>query len=160
MVTWDQARVAGIILVAVGILGLAAYKLGQAANLFTKRYELIVFLPSANGLRQGGSVTLAGQLVGTVKEIEFLPVDFDTTRNLRIVARVDRTCANRFARIRRRGCGRWPVGDKVLDISPGTPRFPILQPGDTLRVATSLDYDACSRKPPGRWTTSWDSRTT
>src|SRR5688572_8668849 len=150
MVTWDQARVAGIILVAVGILGLAAYKLGQAANLFTKRYELIVFLPSANGLRQGGSVTLAGQLVGTVKEIEFLPVDFDTTRNLRIVARVDRSLREQIrkdseARLRTMGL----LGDKVLDISPGTPRFPILQPGDTLRVATSLDYDAVLAKAAG-----------
>ena len=90
MITWDQLRVALVILAAVGIVVLAGYKLGQAANLFTRRYDLVVFLPSANGLRPGGSVTLAGQLVGTVKEIQFLPVDCDTTRNLRIVARIDR----------------------------------------------------------------------
>lgn len=150
MITWDQLRVAGVILVAVAILGLAAYKLGQAANLFTTRYELVVFLPSANGLRPGGSVTLAGQLVGTVKEIEFLPVDSDTSRNLRVVARIDRDLREQIrrdseARLRTMGL----LGDKVLDISPGTPEYPVLQPGDTIRVAASLDYEEVLAKAAG-----------
>lgn len=147
MITWDQLRVAGVILVAVGILGLAAYHLGKAANIFAKRYELVVFMPSANGLREGGSVTLAGQLVGTVKKIEFLPVDFDTMRNLRVTASVDRSLRDQIrrdseARLRSMGL----LGDKVLDISPGTPAFPVLQEGDTLRVAASLDFEAVLAK--------------
>jgi len=150
MITWDQLRVAGIILAAVAILGLAAWKLGQAANLFTQRYELVVYLPNANGLRPGGSVTLAGQLVGTVRDIDFLPVDFDTTRNLRVVARIDRDLREQIrrdseARLRTMGL----LGDKVLDISPGTPRYPVLQPGDTIRVAPSLDYEAVLAKAAG-----------
>ena len=147
MITLDQLRVGLVILSAVAIVVLAGYKLGQAANLFTRRYELVVFLPAANGLRPGGSVTLAGQLVGTVKEIEFLPVDFDTTRNLRIVARIDRSLREQIrrdseARLRTMGL----LGDKVLDISPGTPRYAVLEPGDTLRAAVSLDYDAVIEK--------------
>lgn len=150
LITWDQLRVGGIILAAVAVLGLAAWQLGKAANLFTKRYELVVFLPSANGLRVGGSVTLAGQLVGTVKDIEFLPVDFDTTRNLRILARVDRTVREQIrgdseARLRTMGL----LGDKVLDISPGTPSFAVLEEGDTIRVAPSLDYEAVLAKAAG-----------
>ena len=150
IITQDQFRVGAIIVIAFVILGLALYKLGQAANLFAKRYELVVFLPNANGLRQGGSVTLAGQLVGTVKEIEFLPVDFDTTRNLRIVARIDRRLREQIrrdseARLRTMGL----LGDKVLDISPGTPRFPVLAAGDTLRVAAAMDYEAVLAKAAG-----------
>ena len=149
-ITWDQLRVAGLILAAFAILGAAAYTLGKAADLFAKRYNLIVFLPSANGLRPGGSVTLAGQLVGTVKDIEFLPVDFDTTRNLRITARVNRDVREQIrkdseARLRTMGL----LGDKVLDISPGTPRFAVLQPGDTIRVAAALDYEAVLAKAAG-----------
>ena len=150
IITWDQVRVAGIILVALAILAFAGYKLGQAANLFTSRYELVAYLDNANGLRPGGSVTLAGQLVGTVKDIEFLPVDFDTTRNLRIVARIDRSVREQIrrdseARLRTMGL----LGDKVLDISPGTPGFPVLEQGDTLRVATALDYEAVLAKAAG-----------
>jgi len=150
MITVDQLRVGGLILAALLVFGLAVYKLGQAANLFTKRYDLIAFLPSAPGLRQGGSVTLAGQLVGTIKSIDFLPVDFDTTRNLRVVMRVDRTLREQIRRdseVRLRTMGL--LGDKVLDISPGTPRFPPLQPGDTVRVAVALDYEAVLSKAAG-----------
>ena len=149
-ITWDQVRVGGLILVAIAILGAAFYTLGRAANLFSSRYELIAYLPAANGLRQGGSVTLAGQLVGTVKRIEFLPVDFDTTRNLRVVARVDRSVRDQIrqdSEVRLRTMGL--LGDKVLDISPGTPRFAVLEAGDTLRVATSLDYEAVLAKAAG-----------
>ena len=150
MITWDQMRVGGIILVALAIIAFAGYKLGQAANLFTSRYELVAYLDNANGLRPGGSVTLAGQLVGTVKEIEFLPVDFDTTRNLRIVARIDEGVRDQIrrdseARLRTMGL----LGDKVLDITPGTPAFTVLRPGDTLRVATALDYEAVLAKAAG-----------
>lgn len=150
IITVDQLRVGGVILVAVAILAFAAVKLGEAANLFTKRYDLIVYLPSANGLREGGTVTLAGQLVGTVKKIEFLPVDFDTTRNLRLTARIDRSLREQIrrdseARLRTMGL----LGDKVLDISPGTPKFAVLQPGDTIRVAAGLDLEAVMAKAAG-----------
>lgn len=150
IITQDQFRVGALIIAALLILGLAGYKLGQAANLFAKRYELVVYLANANGLRRGGAVTLAGQLVGSVKEIEFLPVDFDTTRNLRVVARIDRSLRQQIrrdseARLRTMGL----LGDKVLDITPGTPRFAVLEPGDTLRVTTSMDYEAVLAKAAG-----------
>jgi phospholipid/cholesterol/gamma-HCH transport system substrate-binding protein len=146
-ITWDQLRVAGVIVVGIAILALAAIQIGKAANVFAPRYELVVYMPTATGLREGGSVTLAGQLVGTVKKIEFLPVDFDTTRNLRITTSVDKRLREQIrrdskAQLRTMGL----LGDKVLDISPGTPRFAVLQPGDTIRVGTSVDLDAVLAK--------------
>jgi phospholipid/cholesterol/gamma-HCH transport system substrate-binding protein len=33
------------------------------------------------------------------------------------------------------------LGDKVFDISPGTPRFAALQDGDTLKLGEALDYE-------------------
>ena len=88
-ITWDQLKVGLMILAALGVLAVAIYKLGQAANLFSKRYELIAFLANANGLRQGGTVLVAGQFAGTIKSIDFLPVDNDTTKNLRLRLAVD-----------------------------------------------------------------------
>lgn len=142
-ITWDQLRVGLVILVALGIIGVAVYKLGQAANLFAKRYELIAYLPDANGLRPGGAVLVAGQLAGTVKSIEFLPVDLDTTRNLRLTLQID---AGLQEQIRRDSRGKLRslglLGDKAFDITPGTPRAPVLRPGDTVTVVASLDYEA------------------
>src|SRR5882672_4771945 len=87
--TWDQLRVGLVVLVALAVLGVAIFKLGQAANLFARQYELLAYIADANGLRQGGSVMVAGQLAGTVKDIEFMPVDADTTRNLKLTLSID-----------------------------------------------------------------------
>lgn len=150
IITWEQLRVGGVIVVALLVIALAVYKIGKAANLFSRQYELLVYLPAANGLREGGSVTLAGQLVGTVKRIDFLPVDYDTTRNLRIVVRIDRklqTQVRKDSRATLRTMGL--LGDKVLDITPGTPRFAVLTPGDTIRLGSSLDYEDVLAKAAG-----------
>jgi phospholipid/cholesterol/gamma-HCH transport system substrate-binding protein len=149
-ITWDQLRVGLVIAVAVLVVGIAIYKLGQAANLFSKRYELIAFLPDANGLREGGSVMVAGQLAGTVKKIEFLPVDADTTRNLRLTLAVDagvREQIRRDSRGKLRTLGL--LGDKVFDITPGTPRFQPLRNGDTVTVVPTLDYEAVIAQASG-----------
>jgi len=141
-ITWEQLKVGGMILLALGILTVAVFKLGEAANLFSKRYTLVAFLPSANGLRVGGSVTVAGQLAGTVAAIDFLAPDADTTRNLRVEVEIDQALQQQVredsrARIRTLGL----LGDKVVDISPGTPRFAVLPANDTIQVEAALDYE-------------------
>jgi phospholipid/cholesterol/gamma-HCH transport system substrate-binding protein len=149
-ITWDQLRVGLVIAVAVLVVGVAIYKLGQAANLFSKRYELLAFLPDANGLREGGSVMVAGQLAGTVRKIEFLPVDADTTRNLRLTLAVDAGVREQI-RLDSRGKLRTLglLGDKVFDITPGTPRFRTLREGDTVSVVPTLDYEAVIAQASG-----------
>jgi phospholipid/cholesterol/gamma-HCH transport system substrate-binding protein len=149
-ITWDQLRVGLVILVALGIIGVAVYKLGQAANLFAKRYTLIAYLPDANGLRTGGAVMVAGQLAGTVKSIEFLPVDADTTRNLRLTLQINETVREQIRRDSRgklRTMGL--LGDKAFDITPGTPRARVLENGDTVTVVPSLDYEAVIAQASG-----------
>jgi phospholipid/cholesterol/gamma-HCH transport system substrate-binding protein len=141
-ITWEQLRVGSLIVVALVLLVVAISKLGEAANLFTSRYELVALLPSAAGLREGGSVTVAGQLAGIVKRIEFLPPDGDTTRNLKVTVEIDQQIQPQIredseAKLRTMGL----LGDKVLDIRPGTPRAAVLQAGDTVSVSPSLDYD-------------------
>lgn len=141
-ITYDQLKVGGLILVSILVLGVAMYKLGKAVNLFSDRYDLHAFLKEGGGLRVGGQVMVAGQLAGTIKEIEFLPIDNDTLRNLRIVMGIDHRLqeqvrADSRARVRTLGL----LGDKVIDISPGTPRRQALGDGDTIRIQPSLDYE-------------------
>ena len=149
-ITTEQLKVGGVILVALIILLVTGYKLGQAANLFTSRYELVTFLPDGYGLREGGQVQVAGQQAGNIKTIEFLPVDGDTTRNLRLVLEIDETLksqvrADSKGQVRTLGL----LGDKYLNISPGTVRYGVLQEGDTLPMDEALDYDAIIRQASG-----------
>ena len=143
VITWDQLKVGAVIMVAIIVMGVAILKLGQAAHLFTKRYTLISFVPNTAGLRVGGQVTVAGQLAGSVKAIEFLPVDADTLRNLRIIIEVDKDVQGQVrrdsqAKLKTLGL----LGDKVFDITPGTPRFAQLDEGDTLTLGEAVDYEA------------------
>ena len=149
-ITTEQLKVGAVILVALVILLVTGYKLGQAANLFTERYTLVAFLPDGFGLREGGQVQVAGQPAGTIKSIEFLPVDSDTTRNLRITLEVDETLKEQV-----RGDSRGEVrtlgllGDKVVNITTGTRRVSALRDGDTLTMGNSIDYDAIIRQASG-----------
>lgn len=149
-ITWDQLRVGLVIAVACLVLGVALYKLGQSTNLFAKRYELIAYLPDANGLKEGGSVMVAGQMSGTVKKIDFLPVDADTTRNLKLTLAIDEKVREQ---IRRDSKGKLRtlglLGDKVFDITPGTPKYKMLQPGDTVAIVIALDYEAVIAQASG-----------
>lgn len=141
-ITWDQLKVGLLILLAFVVLGVAAVKLGQAANLFTERYELVALLPNAGGLREGGSVMVAGQLSGIVEKIDFLPADGDTTQNLKVTMKVDERIREQIrsdSRVKVRTMGL--LGDKTLDITPGTVPNAILEAGDTLEVEPSLDYE-------------------
>ncbi|HET7564152.1 MAG TPA: MlaD family protein [Gemmatimonadaceae bacterium] len=141
-ITWDELKVGLLILVAAVVIAIAIVQLGQAANLFAKRYPLVTFLPNANGLREGNSVTIAGQLAGIVTRIQFLPPDGDTTRNIEVVMAIDEQLAPQVredSRVSLRTLGL--LGDKVLDISPGTPRYPVLAPDDTIPATQTLDYE-------------------
>ena len=149
-ITWDQLKVGLLILAALAVMVLAVFQLGRAANLFSDRYELVTFLPNANGLRVGGQVTVAGQIAGAVKKIEFLPVDGDSTRNLIVTVGVDEKLRDQIrgdskARLRTMGL----LGDKIFDISPGTPRYAVLQPGDTLPLGESLDLENVIQRASG-----------
>jgi len=149
-ITWDQLKVGALILVALVILGVAILKLGNAGNLFGKRYRLVANVASASGLRIGGPVTVAGQLAGSIKDIQFLPVDTDTTRNLKLIVEVNSALREQVrqdsrAKIKTMGL----LGDKVFDITVGTPKYRALHEGDTLVIAPSIDYEAVVQQASG-----------
>lgn len=149
-ITWDQLKVGALILVALVILGVAILKLGNAGNLFGKRYRLVAYVASASGLRIGGPVTVAGQLAGSIKDIQFLPVDADTTRNLELIVEVNSALREQVrqdsrAKIKTMGL----LGDKVFDITVGTPKYRALHEGDTLVIAPSIDYEAVVQQASG-----------
>jgi phospholipid/cholesterol/gamma-HCH transport system substrate-binding protein len=146
-ITWDQLKVGVLIIIALLILAIAMIRVGKAGNLFGKRFQLVSFIHSASGLRIGGPVTVAGQLAGSIKDITFLPPDVDTLHNLKLIVEVntevrDQVRQDSRAKVQTMGL----LGDKVFDISVGTPKYRALHEGDTLVVAPSMDYEAVVRQ--------------
>lgn len=141
-ITWEQLRVGLVILVALLLVVVAIYRLGATQHLFADRYQIHAFVESASGIRVGSQVSVAGQGAGSVREIDFLPVDQDTTRNIRLLLEIDRNLQEQIrgdsrAQVRTMGL----LGDKTIDITTGTTRYDALQEGDTILVSPSLDYE-------------------
>jgi phospholipid/cholesterol/gamma-HCH transport system substrate-binding protein len=133
------------ILGAVGLLLLAyaVYRVGGVFDIFARRYEVVTLVPSAQGLRTGAPVTLAGQHVGQVSAIEFIPPAQKVGANnlrlrLAISERVrDQIRADSRAFLRTQGL----LGDKFVDIAPGSPGMPILVEGDTVPAGEIASID-------------------
>jgi phospholipid/cholesterol/gamma-HCH transport system substrate-binding protein len=140
---WRQVRVGSLIIVSLALLAYAVYRVGSTLDIFARRYEVTTIVPSALGLREGAAVTLAGQRIGQVRRIEFIPVGQKVgDNNLRVVLGIahevrDQVRTDSRAYLRTQGL----LGDKFVDISPGTPAGRVLQPGDTITAGRSLDLD-------------------
>jgi phospholipid/cholesterol/gamma-HCH transport system substrate-binding protein len=140
---WKQARVAALMTFAVLLLAYGIYRVGKVFDVFASRYELSVLIPSALGLREGAPVTLAGQRIGQVRDIHFIPVERKLgDNNLRVVLAISDEVREQIrldsrAFLRTQGL----LGDRFVDIEPGTPGARILQAGDTLAAGRSVDMD-------------------
>jgi phospholipid/cholesterol/gamma-HCH transport system substrate-binding protein len=142
-VGWRQVRVGLLLVVSTFLLAYAVYKVGETLDLFARRYEIAMDVPSGLGLREGAAVTLAGQRIGQVSRIEFIPVERKRgDENLRVVLAIshevrDQVRTDSRAFLRTQGL----LGDKFVDIAPGTPAGRVLQPGDMILAGRSLDLD-------------------
>ena len=140
---WSQVRVGVVLILAIIVLVLAIMMVGKLLNLFAKRYTLVTVVQSAAGLPRGAPVTLAGQRVGQVEGIEFIPLARKRgDDNILIRMAIARDVADQIRRdskamFRTEGL----LGDRYIDIVPGTPRTPVLTPGDTVPMRPATDMD-------------------
>jgi phospholipid/cholesterol/gamma-HCH transport system substrate-binding protein len=140
---WRRVRVGALIIVGLVLLAYAIFRVGDVFDIFARRYEIVTHVPSGLGLREGAPVTLAGQRIGQVRRIDFIPVEQKVDENnLRLVLAIaqevqDQIRADSRAYLRTQGL----LGDKFVDIAPGTADAPVLRPGATITAGRSLDLD-------------------
>ncbi|HUP88029.1 MAG TPA: MlaD family protein [Longimicrobiales bacterium] len=138
-----QLRV--IVLVVIGVLLLiyGTYRVGKIFDVFASRYTIITQLESVAGLKEGAPVTLAGQQIGQVEKIEFIPMrlkrnDNNLSVHLKVAERVQ-SQIRRDSRAAVRSQGL--LGDKFVDISPGTMQMAMLKANDTIQAIVAMDMD-------------------
>lgn len=150
--TWEQVRVGGLILAALVLLALGIFLVGEVGGVFGDRYRLVTVVPSAAGLPPGASVQLAGQNVGQVQEVRWIepsrrpeggePVALLLAVNREVQQQIR---ADSRARLRTQGL----LGDKVVDIAPGSAGARVLRDGDTLDAVPPLDYQQVLEQASG-----------
>jgi phospholipid/cholesterol/gamma-HCH transport system substrate-binding protein len=135
--TAQQLRVGAFVLAGLLVFGGLVYMLGRSAGLFERQYRLVASFGQTLGLIQGATVRLAGVAVGHVGEIHLPEAGESKVRVELLIARrvQDRIRADSIARIETLGL----LGDKIIDISLGSPGAAVLQPGAELRTAEPFD---------------------
>lgn len=137
----SAARRVGLLLLVALALGMAAiFTVGERRNLFSAKNDYIIRFDSVSGLQPGSNVQLDGVGVGSVAKID---LSEDVRKNqIELRIRVEARFAGRIredsmARIRTLGL----LGDKYIEISSGTPKFPEVPEGGTIGTAPVADVD-------------------
>lgn len=151
-ITWEQVRVGVLIIGALALLAAGVFFVGQVGNVFGERYRLVTLMGSGAGLAPGASVQLAGQTVGQVERIDWIPPEERREHDAAVAVwmAVNREVkrqirADSRARLRTQGL----LGDRVVDIRPGSPEADVLAEGDTLLSSEPLDYQEILEQASG-----------
>ena len=140
---WRQARVALLMLAGLALLIFAVYRVGKIFDVFAERYTIVTLLPNVAGLREGAAVSLAGQRIGKIETIDFIPPRQKQGGNhLALELEVGEAAREQIrsdsrALVRAQGV----LGDKYIDITPGTLRARPLAAGDTIASVVTMDIE-------------------
>ena len=116
------------------VLALGIFFLDRVLPLFHRRYTVVAVFPTAPGLRTGSPVWVAGVQVGTIRRIALLPPR-DTLERVALDLQLRRSVAEQLRRDSQvRFTALQMIGEKVVELLPGSPASPELGEGDTLRV--------------------------
>ena len=127
--TWVQLKVGIVIILAVAGLLYAIMNLNEGMGVFTSTSVFRAYLDDSQGIKVGAPVRMNGVDIGNVKQVAIEPdkgrvaVHFTLNNEMRLLLRRDAAVL-----IRPMGL----LGDKYLDILPGSPQQPPLPEGTAL----------------------------
>jgi phospholipid/cholesterol/gamma-HCH transport system substrate-binding protein len=133
--------VGAFFLLALGGFAVMILSLSARTGVWTRHYDLVTRFGDVKGLIGSAPVRLAGKRVGQVKSVSFDAEDPDRP-GLLVVMQIDQEVQERIrtdsvATIGSAGL----LGDRVIEISLGTPRGEMLRDGDELASVDPLDLN-------------------
>ncbi|RZM27728.1 MAG: MCE family protein [Pedobacter sp.] len=132
-----QITVGIFILVGLFIFVLAIFTLGGQRKSFVKSFTVSVVFSDIQGLKAGNNVWYSGVKIGTIKKIAFygqsqVQVFVNIEEEAHKYIHKDAT-----ASISSDGL----IGNKIIVIEGGNPKYPFVEDGDRLQVNTTLSTD-------------------
>jgi len=142
--SFSAIRVGALITVAIALTAFAIVVIGRGTRFLTGSQMVEAHFNRTNGLQPGAPVTLAGVDIGVVQSIYF-PTNPDANY---IIVRMwidrrgkERIRADSRAEIRTMGL----LGDKYIELTPGSSGASRLGPEQTLRTENPVDYETILR---------------
>lgn len=119
----------------------AVYMIGQQQKLFSDTFRLNCIFNNVSGLQEGNNVRYSGIVIGIVESIELLS-DTTVLVHMRLEDHVrDFIREDAYAAIGSDGL----MGNRVINIIPGTPGLPSVQAEDTLNSIKPVETDEIIR---------------
>jgi len=135
-------RVGLLVSSALVILMVFLFFIGSEQKIFARKNEYEVRLENVTGLAEGNPVRMSGVTIGNIRDIK-LPQD-PKQKQVEILLMIDRKYGERVrgdSRVRLKKLGLL-TGDTYIDVTPGTPRFPALEPGSIIASQKGTDVEA------------------
>ena len=141
--SWHELVLGLTSLAAVVALALGVLFLAPIGNLHGSTFRLYATTDEARGVIRGTEVWLAGQKVGVVKDVLFLPPS--SAANQRVLVAMD-VLSDARNQIRRNStaqvrAGTTLIAAPVIYVTIGTPAAPSVSPGDTIRALPQPDVE-------------------
>jgi len=134
-----KSRVGIIFFAAIVLFAGAILTVGGKSGFFLARTSYFARFPNSQGLVPGGQVRLVGVSVGAVRSLEVpkkpgqeLTVTFDIERRYQHLVKTD-------SKVEIRTIGL--LGDKYLEVAPGSPDKPDLPPDSEIKAVTSPEFE-------------------
>jgi phospholipid/cholesterol/gamma-HCH transport system substrate-binding protein len=132
---WAQLKVGVVITIALFIALFTILFAGNIEKLFIPKVTVYAMFQDVKGLRSGAPVWFSGVEIGSVSSIDFL-----SDRNLKVTMSVKHDSLKFLrkdsgAQVNTFGL----LGDKYIEISPGTREMEALGPGDTIQGVSRLE---------------------
>lgn len=134
-----RSRVGVIVFTSLLLLVVMIVIVGGKTGFFLARSSYFALFPNSQGLMGGNQVRLAGVTVGAVQDVEVpkkpgedLIVRFDIERRYRHLVRTD-------SRVEIKTIGL--LGDKYLEVTPGSPDKPLAEPGTEIAAIRGSELD-------------------
>jgi len=127
------------IFLAIGILifVVAIFTLGSQKKTFVKSFNLSVVFNDIQGLKKGNNVWFSGVKIGTIKKI-----DFYGSSQVKVLLSIEEDVHKYIHKDAGASIGAdGLIGNKIVVLTGGTPKFPFVEDGDMLKVNTSLSTD-------------------
>jgi len=138
-IRWAQLRVGIMATASLVVLATAIVLISGQIGFITSKYRLHAYFPTAEGLRPGSAVELAGIPAGSVKSIRLSSFQ-DRQRSVDIVLQIrrryqDEIRADSVANQTTAGL----LGDAYIDISRGSPGQPPIPDGGVIKTSQEAD---------------------
>jgi len=137
--TDNRKKITVGIFIAIGILIflLGIFTLGSQKKTFVKSFTLSVIFNDIQGLKKGNNVWFSGVKIGTIKKIEFFG-----TSQVKVYLSIEEDVHKYIhkdagASISADGL----IGNKIVVLTGGNPKFPFVEDGDVLKVNSALSTD-------------------